>query len=111
MSSRSTLLIVSYHFAPSPLVGAKRFSFLAREFAALGFDVHVITNDMADTPYGREDSSLPITGTLHRCSAPFEAPLQGGGTLRRLGNALLRRLLAPVGMDYFWAGAAVRKAL
>ena len=29
MSAR-TLLIVSYHFAPSPLVGAKRFSFLAR---------------------------------------------------------------------------------
>jgi hypothetical protein len=37
VSSRPTLLIVSYHFAPSPLVGAKRFSFLVREFARLGF--------------------------------------------------------------------------
>ena len=33
MRARPTLLIVSYHFAPSPLVGAKRFSFLAREFS------------------------------------------------------------------------------
>ena len=44
MSTRPTLLIVSYYFAPSPLVGAKRFSFLTREFARLGFDVHVISN-------------------------------------------------------------------
>jgi glycosyltransferase involved in cell wall biosynthesis len=109
--SKPALLIVSYHFAPSPLVGAKRFSFLAREFERMGFDVHIITNDISESAHGREDSSLPITGTVHRCPAPFEVPLKGNGWLRRLGNALLRRLLAPVGMDYFWARAATRKAL
>ena len=109
--SKPALLIVSYHFAPSPLVGAKRFSFLAREFARMGFDVHLITNDIGESAHGREDSSLPITGTVHRCSAPFEVPLKGNGWSRRLGSALLRRLLAPVGMDYFWARAATRKAL
>jgi hypothetical protein len=31
MSPRPTLLVFSYYYAPSPLVGAKRFSFLARE--------------------------------------------------------------------------------
>jgi glycosyltransferase involved in cell wall biosynthesis len=111
MSKRPTLLIISYHFAPSPLVGAKRFSFLTREFARLGFDVHVITNGIGDSPHGREDSSLPICGTVHRVAAPFEVPLKGGGVLRRLANALLRRLLAPVSMEYFWARAATRKAL
>ena len=42
------LIIISYWFAPSPAVGAKRFSFLAREFAHLqrvplggGFPIHV----------------------------------------------------------------------
>ena len=45
MSARPTLLIVSYHFAPSPIVGAKRFSFLAREFTRMGYDVHVVTNE------------------------------------------------------------------
>ena len=35
-------------------VGAKRFSFLAREFTRLGFDVHVITNGWANRlPAGR----------------------------------------------------------
>jgi glycosyltransferase involved in cell wall biosynthesis len=111
MNARATLLIVSYHFAPSPLVGAKRFSFLAREFARLGYDVHVITNDMTDTPHGREDTSLPVSGTVHRCCASLEVPLAGNGVLQKIGNALLRRLLAPVGLEYLWARAATRKAL
>jgi glycosyltransferase involved in cell wall biosynthesis len=111
MSKRPTLLILSYHFAPSPLVGAKRFSFLTREFARLGFDVHVITNGINESPHGREDSSLPLFGTVHRVDAPFEVPLDGGGILRRMANYVLRRILAPVGMDYFWARAATRKAL
>ncbi|HEV7605795.1 MAG TPA: glycosyltransferase [Steroidobacteraceae bacterium] len=111
MNPQPTLLIVSFHFAPSPLVGAKRFSFLAREFTRMGFDVHVITNDISESVHGREDSSLPISGAVHRCAAPFTAPLKGKSALTRLANAVLRRLLAPVGMDYFWARAATRTAL
>lgn len=109
--SRPTLLIVSYHFAPSPLVGAKRFSFLTREFTRQGYDVHVITNEVRESPHGREDSSLPLHGTVHRCAAPFEPPLKGGSWWHKPVNALFRRLLAPVGMEYFWARAATRKAL
>ena len=111
MSARPTLLIVSYHFAPSPLVGAKRFSFLVREFARLGFNVHVITNGIGDSPHGREDSSLPVCGTVHRVDAPFEVPLKGNGLFRRFASAILRRILAPVGLEYFWARAATRRAL
>jgi len=111
VSVKPTLLIVAYHFAPSPLVGAKRFSFLAREFTRMGFAVHVVTNDMTETLHGREDTSLPISGTVHRCAAPFEVPLRGTGFARRFANLILRRVLAPVGFDYFWARAATRKAL
>jgi glycosyltransferase involved in cell wall biosynthesis len=111
MSAKPTLLIVSYYFAPSPLVGAKRFSFLAREFVRMGYDVHVITNDLWETRYGREDHSLPLAGTVHRCAAPFEVPLKGDGILRKLADSVLRRVLAPVGFEYFWARAATRKAL
>jgi glycosyltransferase involved in cell wall biosynthesis len=111
MSAKPTLLIVSYYFAPCPLVGAKRFSFLTREFTRMGYDVHVITNDLWETRYGREDHSMPLSGTIHRCAAPFEVPLKGDGMLRKIANAILRRVLAPVGFDYFWARAATRKAL
>jgi glycosyltransferase involved in cell wall biosynthesis len=111
MSTKPTLLLVSYYYAPSPFVGAKRFSFLAREFASMGFDVHVITNEMKDTPYGREDSTLPVTGTVHRCAAPYEVPVKGKSVLDKIAVAILRRVLAPVGLDYFWAGAAARKGI
>jgi glycosyltransferase involved in cell wall biosynthesis len=111
MNPRPTLLIVSYHYAPSPMVGAKRFSFLAREFTRLGFDVHVVSNEVGESPHGREDHSLPVSGAVHRVANPFPLPLKGDGWWRRVANSLLRRLLAPVGREFFWARAAARHAL
>jgi glycosyltransferase involved in cell wall biosynthesis len=110
MSAR-TLLIVSYHFAPSPAVGAKRFSFLARELANLGYDIHVISNVLDDSPHGPPDASVPHAGRVHRVRAPLELPLRGRGFLARKINSIAHRLLAPLGVEYFWAGAATRKAL
>ena len=111
MTARRTLLIVSYHFAPSPLVGAKRFSFLTREFTKLGYDVHVIAQELNDSVHGRADHSLPVHGTVHRVANPLVVPLKGKGLWNRLANAVLRRALLPVGHEWFWARAATRKAL
>lgn len=108
---RRTLLIVSYHFAPSPAVGAKRFSFLAREFAQLGYDVHVVTCDRRNSPHGEADGTLPLSGRIHRVAEPVELPLAGGGFARRAANAFARRALAPVGWEYGWARAATARAL
>jgi glycosyltransferase involved in cell wall biosynthesis len=107
-----TLLVVSYLYAPSPDVGAKRFSFLAREFEQLGYDVHVITNAPGESPHGhRADPSLPNAGRVHVCESPVRLPLRGVGPVTSSLNAFLRRMLAPVGPEYFWARAATRRAL
>lgn len=111
MSSKRPLIIISYWYAPSPAVGAKRFSFLAREFSRLGYDVHVITHESRDWIDWKTDASLPIAGQVHRCSESLKVPLAGKGLLQRAANFLLRRLLAPVGWEYLWAAAATRKAL
>jgi glycosyltransferase involved in cell wall biosynthesis len=111
VSTATPLLIVSYWFAPHAAVGARRFSFLAREFTRLGYDVHVITNRTDDANAAGADHSLPSCGQVHHCAAPVNLPLAGPGITRRAGNALLRRLLAPVGWQAPWAGAATRKAL
>jgi glycosyltransferase involved in cell wall biosynthesis len=105
------LIIVSYHYAPSPAVGGKRFGFLAREFVAHGYDVHVIANEIEPSKFGAADASLPQAGTVHRVAAPFKVPLPGTGWVARAVNALLRRVLAPVSLEYFWARAATRRAL
>jgi len=107
MSPRIPLIIVSYHCAPSPAVGAKRFSFLAREFTAQGYDVHVIANELEPSKLGAADGSLPQAGTVHRVAAPIKLPLAGGWFARRI-NSLARRLLAPVSLEYFWARAATK---
>lgn len=104
-----TVLIISYWYAPSPAVGAKRFSFLAREFARLGYDVHVITHEDPGQAMST-DSSLPVSGHVHRCAAPMQLPLPGKGVWPRAVNAVLRRLLSPVGWEILWARAAARKA-
>jgi glycosyltransferase involved in cell wall biosynthesis len=111
MNDRPTLLIVSYHCAPSPAVGAKRFAFLAREFVALGYEVHIIANELDTSPLGPADASLPQAGAVHRVAASPRMPIAGHGILARGINSLLRRVFAPVGLEYFWARAATRRAL
>jgi glycosyltransferase involved in cell wall biosynthesis len=111
MSARPTLLIVSYHCAPSPAVGGKRFSFLAREFTALGYDVHIVANEIEESKLGAPDASLPRAGTVHRVRAPFRLPLAGNSWFIRKLNQVFYRLLAPVSLEYFWAGAATRRAI
>jgi glycosyltransferase involved in cell wall biosynthesis len=105
------LLIISYWFAPSPAVGAKRFSFLAREFARLGFDVHVITHQSRGHAEWKADGSLPMAGRIHDCPDPFKLPLTGKSLLHRAVNALLRRVLKPLGWEFFWSRSAARMAI
>jgi hypothetical protein len=105
------VIIISYWFAPSPAVGAKRFSFLAREFARHGYDVHVITHESRDWTTWKTDTTLPLSGQVHRCAEPVKLPLQGRGFFARAINWVLRRLLAPVGWEILWARVAARKAL
>jgi glycosyltransferase involved in cell wall biosynthesis len=105
------VLIISYWFAPSPAVGAKRFSFLAREFTRHGYDVHVITHESREWIDWKTDSSLPLAGHVHRCAEPLKLPLAGRGLWQRCANAVLRRLLAPIGWEWLWARSATRKAL
>lgn len=106
-----TVIIVSYWFAPNPAVGAKRFSFLAREFTRLGYDVQVITHESREWTDWKTDSTLPLAGQVHRCAEPVKLPLPRTGLANRAVNAVLRRLLAPVGWEFLWSRAAARKAL
>jgi hypothetical protein len=113
MSERLTVLIVSYHFAPSPAVGGKRFTFLARELERLGYDVQVISAALRESYHGKamDDGSLPAGTPVSRCGETFTFPLRGKGWFVRAVNALVRRLLAPVGWEFFWIGPAVRQAV
>jgi len=111
VSTKRPLIIVSYWFAPSPAVGGKRFSFLSRELARLGYDVHVITHEARDWVNFSSDASLPQHEQVHRCSEPLKLPLARKSVFHRAFNAVMRPLLAAVGWEYFWARSAESTAL
>lgn len=106
-----TVLILSYWFAPSPAVGAKRFSFLACELARLGYDVHVVTNEARDWVKWQADTSLPQHGQVHRCAETLKLPLPRKSLVHRAVNWLLRPFMTAVGWEYSWARSAERTAL
>ncbi len=107
--SRPKILIVSRHFAPSAAVGAKRFSFLAREFEVRGYETHVVTAaiDTLDVA----DPSLPTAAAVHRCPPLIRLPMD----LTRPGalyvNRAARALLAPLDLDALWIRPAARTGI
>ena len=106
MSAQTPILVVSRHFAPSAAVGAKRFSFLTREFEERGYETHVVTADV--DPRDAVDSSLPRAGSVHRCRPTLRLPVEPTRLGARYVNRVAKTLLAPLDLDAFWIRPAAR---
>lgn len=66
------LLLIAYEFPPSPSPQSLRWTYLARELAQLGHEVHVLAPDTPGSPVGLP--ALPTSVTVHRV---FAGPLMG----------------------------------
>lgn len=66
------LLLIAYEFPPSPSPQSLRWTYLARELAAHGHEVHVLTADLGGTTPGLP--ALPDTVQVHRT---FPGPVRG----------------------------------
>lgn len=106
MSTHPAILIVSRYFAPSAAVGAKRFSFLVREFEQRGYETQVVTAEV--DARDAADRSLPVVGSVHRCRPTVRLPLEASRRGARYVNRIARTLLAPLDLDAFWIGPAAR---
>lgn len=58
------ILLIAYEFPPSASPQSLRWTYLARELALLGNDVHVLTIDLGGSSQGLPD--LPANVTIHR---------------------------------------------
>lgn len=105
---RATVLVITRHVAPSPAVGGKRFSFLCREWQALGLDVRVVTGPVDERD--GIDPSLPKLDHVIHCKPYLRLPLRGHGALIRAINKASRVLLSPVDMEVFWIRPVVQAA-
>lgn len=108
MTMRAPVLVFSRHYAPSPAVGGKRFSFLCRELLARGFDVRVVCAELDDSE--APDASLPAAGWVQRCAPLVRLPLRRPMPLARVVNRLARSALAPLDYDVGWIAPALRAA-
>ncbi|TYT23082.1 glycosyltransferase family 4 protein [Luteimonas viscosa] len=72
------LLLIAYEFPPSPSPQSLRWTYLVRELAALGHEVHVLTVDL-----GGETPGLPALPDSVRIHRTFPGFLRGALALHR----------------------------
>jgi hypothetical protein len=89
----------------------KRFSFLAREFARLGYGRPRDHPESREWTQWKSDVSLPLSGQVQPLRGDTETAARGQEPAASAINGVLGRLVAPVGWQYFWANPATRKAL
>src|SRR5690606_20396913 len=72
------LLLIAYEFPPSPSPQSLRWTYLVRELAAMGHEVHVLTVDL-----GGETPGLPALPDSVRIHRTFPGLLRGALALHR----------------------------
>ena len=58
-----SVLIITFYFAPSTMVGGKRFSFLSYHFDKRKYDIHILTSKIQDSD--DKDKTIPFGGKIH----------------------------------------------
>lgn len=101
------ILVISPYFAPSPAVGAKRFSFLAREWARSDHDVEVITLHIDRGAV--TDASLPYTGHVRAVSSLLPVARHGPGLLSRAYDRFATSVIGYPDPFVVWLPAALRE--
>ena len=61
---KKSILVITYHYAPSASVGGKRFSFLSHISHNKDYYLHILT--VKEKYYPENDSSYPFSGFVHR---------------------------------------------
>jgi glycosyltransferase involved in cell wall biosynthesis len=88
---RTKIMIICGSFAPSAIVGAKRFTFLSIFLKKQYSTINILTRK--ESYFSTKDYTLPINGTLHRVGMYPAYPLRNKSIFGKILNRLWR--------DYF----------
>ena len=86
MENNLKLLLISYHFAPSIAVGAKRFSHLSYFFTEINGKVVVLTID--DNIIEKKDQSLKSGGDINRVKMFPPFPIKRNNVIKKIFSRL-----------------------
>jgi glycosyltransferase involved in cell wall biosynthesis len=88
------ILVISFHFPPSTLVGGKRFAFLSKIFHQKKYEINVLTvNEKYISP---KDSALKFGGIVHRTAMFPSFNPNEKKFIKRALNSLWRRYLCVI---------------
>jgi glycosyltransferase involved in cell wall biosynthesis len=103
------ILIITARFAPSALVGSKRFTFLTSHLDAKCCNVHVLTTH--EKYLAHKDLSLHYAGSIHRTVMFPPFPIQEKGALQKIFARVWRRYLCFIDPYTGWLLPAFVKGL
>ena len=103
------ILIISLFFAPSAMVGGKRFSFLSRILQKKYPELHVLT--LKKKYISPQDKSLKYGGTIHRSGMYPPHPINKNNLFKRVFNRLWEQYLCFLDPFCGWILPAIIKGL
>lgn len=103
VDKKRNILLISYFFAPSTIVGAKRFSYLSSYLDNSEFRVHILT--INEKYINQKDTSIPFNGIIHKTSA-YPVVTVGKSIFAKFKKRLLLILL-PLDLFSGWIPHAI----
>jgi len=103
------ILIISLFFAPSTMVGGKRFSFLSTIFQKSYPELHVLT--LKEKHISPKDKSLRYGGIIHRAGMYPPYPINKNNLFKRIFNRLWEKYLCFLDPFSGWILPAIIKGL
>lgn len=103
------ILIISLFFAPSTMVGGKRFSFLSRILQKRYPELHVLT--LKEKYISPQDKSLRYGGTIHRVGMYPPHPINKNNLFKKIFNTLWEKYLCFFDPFSGWILPAIIKGL
>ena len=109
LESRKKILIISLHFPPSTLVGAKRFAFLSKILHEKYHEVNILTiNEKYISP---KDQHIKFSGIVHRTAIYPSYNQYEKKMLKRIFSGLWKRYLCAIDPYSGWILPALVKGL
>jgi glycosyltransferase involved in cell wall biosynthesis len=109
MINKSSVLIISFRFAPDSRVGGKRFTFLSKIFQKKYSEVHVLT--LQEKYINSKDEFLSPGVAIHRTGIHPAYPLDTNNIFKKILNKLWRDYFCLVDPESGWIFPAVFRGL
>ena len=107
--NKKSILVITFHFAPSSVVGGKRFSFLSNRLHEYSCKIHILT--IRKKYLLKKDDSLPFSGTVYRTSMFPPFPFSGKNIFKKAFLRVWTKYMCLIDPYSGWIIPALKKGI